>query len=801
LAAEAALAFALGLAFFGLVAVTVVMADSDVLVIALATIYALAVSAIVRLWGVAYGVPAAFAGLLAYDWFQFPPTHAEEIPDLVDLVDLAVYIAVGVLVGELLALTRRRAAATETARRELADERAALRRVATLVASHVPPSEMFTVIAREAGLLLGAAAAHITRYDDDNATIIAASWTREGDGVPVGSRVALDGESVAGSVLRTRRPVRIRAAVGAPVFVDGRVWGTVTVASKDGPLPAESESRLLGFTELVTTAISNIEARAEVERLANEQAALRRVATLVARAVPASEVLEAIAREAGQLLGADATHIGRYDSDDTVTAVASWSPGGVHVPVGTTASLGGANVTTLVSRTGRPARMDSYAEVSGEVGAIIQGQGLRSSVGAPIVVDDRLWGVIVASSNEEPLGPDTEGRIAAFTELAATAISNTQAWAETRSLADEQSALRRVATLVARESASAEVFTVVAQEVGRILGVDETRMLRYEDDETATLLADWGTRERAVAPGTRVTLEGDSVASLVKRTQRPVRVDDYAGASGSLAAYAREWGMRAAIGAPIVVDGRLWGVIVAMAQHAEAIPPGTESRMEEFTKLVATAISNIEARSDLAASRARVVAAADDERRRVVRDLHDGAQQRLVHTIVTLKMARRALERHEDNAPRLMTDALEQAESAMVELRELARGILPSVLTWGGLPAGVEALASRMPMPVEVDVSVGRLAPAVEASAYFVVAEALTNVAKHAHARRAAVTAAVDGRTLQIAIEDDGVGMADPNGHGLLGLADRLASLDGSLRVVSAPADGTTVIATVPLPA
>jgi signal transduction histidine kinase len=148
-----------------------------------------------------------------------------------------------------------------------------------------------------------------------------------------------------------------------------------------------------------------------------------------------------------------------------------------------------------------------------------------------------------------------------------------------------------------------------------------------------------------------------------------------------------------------------------------------------------------------------------------------------------------------------MTDALEQAESAMVELRELARGILPSVLTWGGLPAGVEALASRMPMPVEVDVSVGRLAPAVEASAYFVVAEALTNVAKHAHARRAAVTAAVDGRTLQIAIEDDGVGMADPNGHGLLGLADRLASLDGSLRVVSAPADGTTVIATVPLPA
>jgi signal transduction histidine kinase len=222
--------------------------------------------------------------------------------------------------------------------------------------------------------------------------------------------------------------------------------------------------------------------------------------------------------------------------------------------------------------------------------------------------------------------------------------------------------------------------------------------------------------------------------------------------------------------------------------------------MEEFTKLVAAAVANIEARTELAASRARLVAAADNERRRVVRDLHDGAQQRLVHTIVTLKMARTALDRGDDASTALVTEALGQAQAAIVELRELANGILPSVLSWGGLSAGVEALASRMPMPVEVNVSLGRLAPAVEASGYFVVAEALTNVVKHAHASRAAVTAIIENGALQISVEDDGVGMADANGNGLLGLRDRLSSVDGSLRVRSAPAEGTALIATVPLP-
>jgi signal transduction histidine kinase len=200
-----------------------------------------------------------------------------------------------------------------------------------------------------------------------------------------------------------------------------------------------------------------------------------------------------------------------------------------------------------------------------------------------------------------------------------------------------------------------------------------------------------------------------------------------------------------------------------------------------------------------AASRARIVAATDDERRRVVRDLHDGAQQRLVHTIITLKLARRAFESEEADGPALLTEALDHAEQATAELRELAHGILPAVLTGGGLRAGVDALASRMPVPVDNGVSVGRLPAAVEATAYFVVAESLTNVAKHARAKGAAVMARVEDGTLRVQVRDDGVGGARRDGSGLLGLADRLAALDGRLRVKSPTDGGTLIVADIPL--
>jgi signal transduction histidine kinase len=224
------------------------------------------------------------------------------------------------------------------------------------------------------------------------------------------------------------------------------------------------------------------------------------------------------------------------------------------------------------------------------------------------------------------------------------------------------------------------------------------------------------------------------------------------------------------------------------------MPPDTER------KLVATAISNTEARKEVAASRARIVAPTDEERRRVGRDLHDGAQQRLVLTIITLKLAQSALQNEEEDLPALLTEALDHAEQANVELRELAHGILPAALTQRGLRAGVDALASRMALSVENAVSVGRLPPAVEATTYFVVAEALTNVAKHARAGRVTVAAGVEDGTLRVQVRDDGIGGAWPDGSGLLGLADRLAALDGQLRVES-PADGGTLVAAdIPLP-
>ena len=493
---------------------------------------------------------------------------------------------------------------------------------------------------------------------------------------------------------------------------------------------------------------------------ADEQAALRRVATLVARDVRSDTLFAAVAEEVGGLLGADLAGMIRYEADATVTQVATWAADGEH-------------------------RDELH---------------VRSSVSSPIIVEGRLWGALAVHSRQPgPLPADTEARLHNFTELAATAISNVQARAERQRLADEQAALRRVATLVARESAPAAIFAAVAEEVGRLLDVEAIRIVRYEERGAVEIVASWGEQDDAVPVGTHLTPGEDSLSSTVRRTGRPARIDDHARASATSASSVRERGIRSAVGTPVVAEGRLWGVMIAASPRPEPLPAGTEERIGKFTELVATAISNAQARSDLAASRARIVAATDDERRRVVRDLHDGAQQRLVHTVMTLKLAHRALEREDGDAGELVAEALGQAEHAIDELSELAHGILPAVLAHGGLRAGAEALAGRMPLPVEVDVSVGRLPRPVEASAYFVVSEALTNVAKHSRAARAEVTAHIEDDTLQVRVRDDGAGGARADGSGLLGLADRLAALDGRLDVESPAGGGTLIAAAIPV--
>jgi signal transduction histidine kinase len=509
----------------------------------------------------------------------------------------------------------------------------------------------------------------------------------------------------------------------------------------------------------------------EMAWIVAEQAALRRVATLVARGVSQNDLFAAVNEEIARLVGADATVLMRFEPDNAITLVAGWSATGVSFPLG------------------ERRLQDAVFVAPGPFGRDAPRLGIRRSVGIPIQVDGRAWGVSFAgSSGPGPLTDDLEDRIAGFTELVATAVSNVQARDELQRLADEQAALRRLATLVAWELPPSEVFAAVTEEVGRLLGAGVATMYRYEDDGTATVAADWGERDSLMPIGTRVGLEGESLAARV-----------LAEAGSAIETHARTLRVRSGVGTAIIVEGRLWGAIVAVTRQPEAMPADAEARIERFTELAATAVANIEARSQLAASRARIVTAADAERRQVIRDLHDGAQQRLIHTIVTLKLARQALNENGNDGPALVTDALHQAELATTELRELAHGILPSALTHGGLRAGVEALAARMPLRVENRVWSGRFPAAVEATAYFVVAEALTNVAKHSGARRAWVTARADDGSLRVRVRDDGAGGARPDGSGLLGLADRLAALDGRLDVKSPTDSGTVVTAEIPL--
>jgi PAS domain S-box-containing protein len=574
---------------------------------------------------------------------------------------------------------------------------------------------------------------------------------------------------------------------------DGSMFPVSYVAAPIG-LP-DGHGAVIAFTDIQERVRAEQILREHDAELAMRERALRRIASLVAGGAASAEVFAAIAKEVGHVAGLPMVALWRYEGHATATVLGAWSEHPHPFQAGTRWPLDGPTICAKVLKTGRPARIDDFTAVPGTIAEAARGTRIHACAGAPIIVDGRVWGAMSADAiAPAPLPDGIEARLAEFTELVATAVVSSASREQLAGLADEQAALRRVATLVARQAAPAEIFAAVAEEVARLLHVEDTTIFRYEDDATATVVADRGDRPVPLQLGSRIPLDGDSATALVRRTGRAARIDDFSHATGPLADYTRDAGIGSTVGSPIVVDGRLWGAMIAATRSDMPMPSSTEARMGEFTELVATAISNVQARSDLAASRARIAAAADEERRRVVQDLHDGAQQRLVHTVITLKLAQRAYERGEERGPTLLSEALEHSESAIAELRELAHGILPRVLSHGGLRAGVEALASRMPVPIECDVSVDRLPPAVEATAYFVIAETLTNVAKHAGASGASVTAHVKDGTLTIRVRDDGVGGARPDGPGLLGLADRLAVLGGRLRVET-PADGGSLVA------
>jgi signal transduction histidine kinase len=539
--------------------------------------------------------------------------------------------------------------------------------------------------------------------------------------------------------------------------------------------------------------------RGDERLLAEEQAAFRRVATLVARGAAPEEVFAAAVEEVGRLLPVDLVSMGRYESDRAMTFVTSWGRSVDFVPIGSRLTLGGRNLNTTVFETGRPARIDNYADASGPIGLAAHDGGVRSAAGAPIVVEGRLWGMIAAgSSGEGRLPADTEARLASFAELLAMAIANAESRARLASLAEEQAALRRVATLVARGALPEEVFAGVAEEVQRLLRVDIAGMGRYQPDGTLAVVASWGRAGPVFPVRTQYSLGGRDIGTIVFETGLPARVE--VDAADAPTGGAGEMDFRSSVGTPIVVDGRLWGLMGA-GSSLEPLPLDTEARLAEFTELLATAVANAESRAALAASRARVVAASDETRRRIERDLHDGAQQRLVALGLQLRAAQAALPPQFDAVERELSRVAEGLASVLEELREIARGIHPGLLFEGGLKPALRALARRSTVPVELDLHTEqRLPEHVEVAAYYGVSEALTNAAKHAHASLVHIDLAVQDTTVRLAIRDDGIGGADPaHGSGLVGLSDRIETLGGTFEVTSATGSGTTLVIEIPV--
>jgi signal transduction histidine kinase len=375
--------------------------------------------------------------------------------------------------------------------------------------------------------------------------------------------------------------------------------------------------------------------------------------------------------------------------------------------------------------------------------------------------------------------------------------------ARLQALLAEQAALRRVATMVAGSTRAPALFGRVCEELGELLAVKSTDMIRYEDERFATVVGTWTGNDTPSFPvGERIPVEGESVTAKLYRSGRPERVDDYNDVEGELAARLREFGVRSVVGAPIYVAGRLWGAIMVTSELAHVFPAETEVRISSFAELVTAALANVDAREQLAASRARIVEAADAARRRIERDLHDGAQQRLVSLALSLRLLESSLE-PESDATRGLAVARAELDAALEELRELARGIHPSILTDRGLEAALEAVAGRSMVPVELSLDgCGRLPLSVQTTAYFVVAEALTNASKHAHSDRIDVRVAVGERHAMVEVRDDGNGGVDAGrGSGLSGLADRVSALGGMLEIDSPVGAGTTIRAWIPVTA
>jgi GAF domain-containing protein len=717
----------------------------------------------------------------------------------------------------------------------LLSEQAALRRVATLVAQAARPTDIFGAVAGEVARVLDLPGVEVVRYTaDGRGTIVAtsgyhrfptgSSWPLEEGTImdmvrATGSPARLESyDDLSGSIAEASRRAGFRSAIGAPIVVDGATWGViVAMSSLPDRIPDGAEVKLGLFTDLVATAVSNLQAHDDLRGLADRQAALRRVVTLVARESSPDEVFGAVTEEAARVLRLAAVALLRFDSDLTATLVAQsrtpWDP----PPLGTHLPLEGENVVALVLRTGQAARVDDWAKSTGPLAGIAESLGVRSTVACPIVVGGRLWGTLIAAtSRSEPLPADTESRLGEFTEVVATAIANTEARAELSRLANEQAALRRVATLVAEGSSPTEVFDAVCEETGRLGEATSVNLSHYTPDGVNVTMAGWSLRDTHVPVGTRFPITPDTIAGEIVRTHVAARIDSWEGRTSELAKLVRARGIRSSVGAPVVVDGQLWGALVAATDREAPLPAGTEIRLARFTDLIATAVANATTRSDLIASRARIVSAGDEARRRIERNLHDGTQQRLIALGLDLQRIRPTIPVEHDEAHEGLERAGRDLESVLEDLRELSRGLHPPLLSRRGLRPALRAVARRSPIPVELDIDLPeRPRPPLETAVYYVVSEAVTNAIKHSHASSISVTIStdhaggpfgvgLDGRgrivNLHATIVDDGVGGAVPSeGSGLMGLFDRVDALGGRAALDTPAGGGTRISIELPL--
>ena len=695
----------------------------------------------------------------------------------------------------------------------------ALRRVATLAAQGADSDSVFGAISAEVVPLLGVVALALLAFDAGARMLSVVSGAsgplaRWGDG----GRFALDGCPLEALIVETGRPARIddqtrlpgsvaqrwRAAgvgqaAGAPVLVDDSIWGFISAYAAAGcALPSDCESRLGDFSELMAAAIANARRRDELRDLAESQGALRRVATLVAQDADPHTVFVAVASEAARVLGVGAVSLIRYDPQTQLfTKIFGTHGDRAAVPDGGSWPIEDCPEGALILKTEKPARIDDWTLLPGDVAARHREQGFGQAVAAPVVLDGAIWGHVAAFGEVDDLLPvGCETRLADFTQLMASAMANAQTREELRGLAEQQgAALRRVATLVAQRAEPSTIFNAVAAEASHALRVPRVEVGRCHEDGSVALLGT--TVARGNASAQNLSRCAEYVTQKVTEARRAARIDEWTTLSEHAAAAAQEEGFRSVVGAPINVDGALWGVIVVLDE--EILGDDTEVRLTDFTHLVASSIANVQARDNLIASRARIVAASDEARRRIERNLHDGIQQRVISLGLSLRAVRARFALPPD-AQAGLDDVARDVESVLEELQIFSQGMHPALLSRSGLGPSFRALARRLPIPVDLDVVNARLPEPVETAVYYVVSESLANATKHSRATGVAVTVARDEAAVRAIVVDDGVGGAVlGRGSGLIGLVDRVEALGGRFALESPIGRGTKVSVELPL--